>query len=302
MKRLTPFLLVLLFLAVTLAVFGCRPATPTQITAVDDVGRAVYIPQTPTRVVSLAPSITEIMFALGLGDTVVGVTENCDYPEEAKAKPKVGRYFATSLEAILGRDPDLILTDGYDPVWQQLQNWGIAVLVLQPKDIYGIFRDIQVVGKVMKQEKVAVRLVAELQERLNKVVERTARAESKPTVFFELDATNPATPWTGGPGSFVDILISLAGGMNIVKAPGAWVQLSLEELFYADPDIVVLGDYPYVKPQQVGERGGAWPKLTAVESGRVYAISDPNLTSRPGPRIIDGLEELARIIHPELFP
>ncbi|MEE8174737.1 MAG: ABC transporter substrate-binding protein, partial [Dehalococcoidia bacterium] len=201
-----------------------------------------------------------------------------------------------------GRDPDLVLTDGYDPVWQSLQNWDIPVLVLQPKDIYGVFRDIQVIGKVMNQEKVAARLVAELQERLNKVVERTARADSKPTVFYEIDATNPVIPWTGGPGSFVDILISLAGGRNIVETPGAWVQLSLEELFYADPDIVVLGDYPYVKPQQVGERGGIWPMLTAVQSGRVYAISDPSLTSRTGPRIIDGLEELARIIHPELFP
>jgi len=291
-----------LLLAIAVAVSGCRPGAPARITAVDDAGRAVYIEQTPTRVVSLAPSITEILFALDLGDKVAGVTENCDFPEEAKAKPKVGKYFATSAEAILAKNPDLILTDGHDPVGQQLEKTGIPMLVLQPKDIFGIFRDIDLVGKVMNREKEAAKLVAGLQERLNLVADRTARVTSKPTVFYEIDATDPSKPWTAGPGSFVDTLISLAGGKNIVQTPGAWLQLSLEELVSADPDIIVLGDYPYVKPEQVRERGGSWQEVTAVKLGKVYGISDPSLTSRPGPRIIAGLEELARIIHPELFP
>ena len=296
------FVFVLLLMALPVSALSCRSEAAAVITAVDDASRTVYIEQTPQRVVSLSPSITEILFAIGLGDKVVGVTEHCDYPEEAKAKPKVGGYFTTSLEDILDKDPDLILTDGYDPVMQQIEGLGIPMLVLQPEDIDGIFKDIDLVGKVMNKEEEAARLVDSLQQRLDKVAETKASATSSPTVFYEIDATDPTKPWTAGPGSFADILISLAGGSNIVTESGSWLQLSLEKLLSANPDIIILGDYPYVTPKQVEERSGVWQDLTAVNLGKVYAVSDPSLTSRPGPRIIDGLEEIARMIHPELFP
>ena len=296
------FVFVLLLMALPVSALSCRSEAAAVITAVDDASRTVYIEQTPQRVVSLSPSITEILFAIGLGDKVVGVTEHCDYPEAAKAKPKVGGYFTTSLEDILDKDPDLILTDGYDPVMQQIEGLGIPMLVLQPEDIDGIFKDIDLVGKVMNKEEEAARLVDSLQQRLDKVAEIKASATSSPTVFYEIDATDPTKPWTTGPGSFADILISLAGGSNIVTESGSWLQLSLEKLLSANPDIIILGDYPYVTPKQVEERSGVWQDLTAVNLGKVYAVSDPSLTSRPGPRIIDGLEEIARMIHPELFP
>ena len=296
------FVFVLLLMALPVSALSCRSEAAAVITAVDDASRTVYIEQTPQRVVSLSPSITEILFAIGLGDKVVGVTEHCDYPEEARAKPKVGGYFTTSLEDILDKDPDLILTDGYDPVMQQIEGLGIPMLVLQPEDIDGIFKDIDLVGKVMNKEEEAARLVDSLQQRLDKVAEIKASATSSPTVFYEIDATDPTKPWTAGPGSFADILISLAGGSNIVTESGSWLQLSLEKLLSANPDIIILGDYPYVTPEQVEDRSGVWQDLTAVNLGKVYAVSDPSLTSRPGPRIIDGLEEIARMIHPELFP
>ncbi|MCX5990997.1 MAG: ABC transporter substrate-binding protein [Chloroflexi bacterium] len=296
------FVFVLLLMALPISALSCRSEAAAVITAVDDASRTVYIEQTPQRVVSLSPSITEILFAIGLGDKVVGITEHCDYPEAAKAKPKVGGYFTTSLEDILDKDPDLILTDGYDPVMQQIEGLGIPMLVLQPEDIDGIFKDIDLVGKVMNKEEEAARLVDSLQQRLDKVAEIKASATSSPTVFYEIDATDPTKPWTAGPGSFADILISLAGGSNIVTESGSWLQLSLEKLLSANPDIIILGDYPYVTPEQVEERSGVWQDLTAVNLGKVYAVSDPSLTSRPGPRIIDGLEEIARMIHPELFP
>ena len=296
------FVFVLLLMALPVSALSCRSEAAAVITAVDDASRTVYIEQTPQRVVSLSPSITEILFAIGLGDKVVGVTEHCDYPEAARAKPKVGGYFTTSLEDILDKDPDLILTDGYDPVMQQIEGLGIPMLVLQPEDIDGIFKDIDLVGKVMNKEEEAARLVDSLQQRLDKVAETKASATSSPTVFYEIDATDPTKPWTAGPGSFADILISLAGGSNIVTESGSWLQLSLEKLLSANPDIIILGDYPYVTPKQVEERSGVWQDLTAVNLGKVYAVSDPSLTSRPGPRIIDGLEEIARMIHPELFP
>jgi iron complex transport system substrate-binding protein len=300
--RKSILMLVLLALtALPCLLTACNEAA-SPFTVTDDLGREVYIEKTPESVVSLAPSITEILFAVGLGDKVVGVTEHSDYPEGAKAKPQVGRYFAASLESIVEKDPDLILTDGYDPVIEQIKELGIPMLVFQPTGIAGIFQDIRLVGQVMNVEDRAGELVDSLQQRMDTVAELAATATTKPTVFYEIDATDPTKPWTSGPGSFADTMISLAGGQNIVKEGGAWLQINLEKLLSADPDIVILGDYPYVTPEQVKGRAGVWQELPAVKYGRVYAISDPSLTSRPGPRIIDGLEELARIIHPELFP
>jgi len=293
---------VLLVLTIVPGLLMSCNETASPFTVTDDLGREVNIEKTPESVVSLAPSITEMLFALDLGDKVVGVTEHCDYPVAAKDKPKVGGYYTASLESILDQDPDLILTDGYDPVTEQIKERGIPMLVLQPTDISGIFEDIRLVGEVMNVEGEALRLVDSLQRRLDAVARSTANVASPPTVFYEIDASDQAKPWTVGPGSFTDALITLAGGQNILQEGGAYPQVNLERLLDADPDLVILGDYPYVTPQQVKARAGVWQRIPAVKDGRVYAISDPSLTSRPGPRIIDGLEELARIIHPELFP
>jgi len=274
---------------------------PSAFTVTDDLGRQVDIERTPGSIVSLAPSTTEILFALGLGDEVVGVTEACDYPNEAKEKPEVGAYFSTSLECILDHDPVLILTDGYDPVVDQIEGMSIAMIVLQPTDIDGILADIRLIGQVMDVEDEAAELAGNLQRRLDAVAEKTAGVTLKPTVFYEVAATDQTKPWTVGPGSLENTLISLAGGQNIVEEDGAYLQIGLEALLSADPDFVILCDEPHVTPDQVMARAGVWQKLRAVKEQQVYAISDPSLTSRPGPRIIDGLEELARIIHPELF-
>jgi iron complex transport system substrate-binding protein len=273
----------------------------SHFTVTDDLGREIYIEETPEAVVSLAPSITEILFRLDLGEKVVGVTAHCDYPEDAKDKPQVGGYFSTSLESILDQTPDLILADGYDPVIEEIKELGIPLLVLQPTDISGIFKDIKLIGQVMNEEKDAAKLVDSLQQRLDTVAGNTANAADRPTVFYEIDASDQTKPWTVGPGSFADALITLAGGQNVLKEGAAYRQINLESLLSADPDIVILGDYPYVTPEQVMARTGVWQGLPAVKDGRVRAISNPDLTSRPGPRIIDGLEEMARIIHPELF-
>jgi iron complex transport system substrate-binding protein len=295
--------LILVVLALTALIglsTGCNESSsPFPVT--DDLGRQVNIEQTPQSIVSLAPSVTEILFALGLGDKVVGVTEACDYPDEAKEKPKVGGYFSTSLESILDKDPDLILTDGFDPVADQVEEMGIPMLVLQPTDVDGILKDIRLVGQVMNVEGKAGELAESLQQRLDAVTGKTAGVTTRPTVFYEIDASDQTKPWTVGPGSLADSLISLAGGQNILQEGGAYPQINLETLLSADPDLVILGDYPYVTPEQVMARTGVWQQVPAVKNARVYAISDPSLTSRPGPRIIDGLEEMAEIIHPELF-
>lgn len=281
---------------------GTEETTPVSVTITDDLGREVTVEATPASVVSLAPSATEILFALDLGDAVVAVTEACDYPAEARNRPKVGPYYSTSLEMIVDQDPDVVFTDGHDPVGGEVEKLGIPLVVLQPDGIPGVLKDIELAAKVMGAEQEGGRLVAGLQERLDAVAAKAAQAEDRPGVFFEIDASDPVKPWTAGPGSLVDAMIGLAGGRNVVTGGGDWAQIDLEELLSAGPEIILLSDYPYVTPDDVVGRAGAWQELPAVRQNRVYAISDPSLTSRPGPRIIDGLEEMAGILHPELFP
>ena len=277
---------------------------PESISVVDDAGRTVEIVSSPQRIVSLAPSNTEILFALGLGDKVVGVTDFCDYPEEAKSIEKVGGM-EHNLEKIVALNPDLVLAIGGSPAQvekaTEMEKLGLAVLVLEPGDIEGIMANIELVGKATGAEKEASQLVAELRKRFDDIIARAKGAESSPTVFFELDATDPSKPYTPGPGSFIDALISLAGGSNVAaSAKMQWAQLSTEEIIAQDPEVIVLGDAGYgVTVEMVKERPG-WSVITAVKNGAIYPIDDI-LISRPGPRIIDGLEALARIIHPELF-
>jgi iron complex transport system substrate-binding protein len=293
---------ILLALIIVAAVCSsCSSQATVSATIIDDLGRPISIKEIPERIVSLAPSATEILYALDLGDKIVGVTDHCDYPEEAQEKPKMGGYFTTSLETIVAEEPDIIITDGHDPVCQQLENLDIPMVVLQPKDIFGVLRDIELVGEITGKEQKAKELTADLETRINAVAEKTSQVNEKTRVFYEIDASDLTKPWTSGSGSFIHGLITIAGAINIVEASGDWVQLSLEELINTDPDMIILGDYPFVSPEDVKQRPGAWQQLTAVINEEIYSISDPDLTSRSGPRIIDGLEELARIIYPALF-
>lgn len=296
------WLMIILLLAV-----GCAQVRPTvapsAVTVVDDAQRTVEIKGVPERIVSLAPSNTEILFALGLGDKVVGVTDFCDYPEEAKEIEKIG-FVEPNLEKIVDLEPDLVLYIGGAAQLektQTMEDLGLTVLVLTPSDIEGIFVDIELVGRATGSEDKAARLVSELRARMDEVLSRVTQAERKPLVFYELDATDPTRPWTAGPGSFIDTLITMAGGVNLgASAEMEWAEFSTEEVIAQDPEIIILGDANYgVTVESVKERPG-WGVITAVKEGAIYPIDD-NLVSRPGPRIVDGLEELAKIIHPELF-
>jgi len=279
---------------------------PLEIT--DDHGRTVNIAETPERIVSLAPSITEILFALDLGDKVVGVTNYCDYPEELLDKidageiQRVGAPFpGFSLETIVDLEPDVVFAIGEttpDYV-NDLVGLGIPTVILQPHDIAGILRDIELAGEITGKEVEAESLIDEMEAHLVAICTITASATEEPSVFYELDASNPALPWTAGSGTFVDILITLAAGDNIASAVEGWTTFSLEKLIDCDPDMIILGDYPWVSPEDVMAREG-WETLSAVQNGLIYPIN-VDLVSRPGPRIFDGLEELAEIIHPELF-
>jgi len=254
------------------------------------------------RIVSLAPSNTEILFALGLGDRVVGVTEFCDYPEQAQGIEKVGGFMDLSVEKIVSLAPDLVLgIEGVPGVVAKLQEVGIAVLVLQPTDLESIYHTIELVGQAAGAEEAAQALIASMQEKVEAVTAKVQGVEERPKVFYELDATDPAKPYTAGPDTLHDQFIRLAGGVNIAgKADMPWVQFSTEEIISQDPDIIVLGDPNYgVTAEDVAQRPG-WEVITAVRNGAIYPIDD-NLISRPGPRVVQGIETLTRIIHPDQF-
>lgn len=299
MKRLA---LILLAFGVTIALMtACNPVTPPGPGVItDDHGRTVDIAETPERIISLAPSITEILFALGLGDKVVGVTDRCDYPEEALDKPNVGSYFSTSLEAIIAQNPDIVFSDGHDTVGTQLEALGVTMVVLQPQDIAGIYKDIELVGKITGKEVAAEELVTEMEQRVSAVTERTEGVEP-PTVLYVIDASNTSKPWTVGAGSFIDTLIALAGGENIVKVSQDYLQINLEEIVARDPEIIIgtTSHGTISIPDFVNLP--VWKEINAVKEGRIYIIQ-VDLVSKPGPRIVEGLEEIAKIIHPEMFP
>jgi iron complex transport system substrate-binding protein len=283
------------------AISGCKsefqPGTYT-----DDMGREVTIDSVPQRIVSHVPSITEMLFALNLADSIVGVSDYCNYPEEAKQKPSVGNYFDPSIESIVALEPDLVLTDGHSDGIQQLDGLGINYLVIDPKDIDGIFHGIELLGKAIGIEDRAEDLIDDMSA---EIARTTALVQGAPilTVFYIIDASDPNNPWTAGPGSFIDSLITMAGGENVAgDALSAWTQFSIEVLVAADPDIIMVDcshGTAVITPAELREHP-IWREMTAVKEGRIYLV-DGDLVNRSGPRIVDGLEEIARAIHPELF-
>jgi len=280
---------------------GCQPEFVPG-TYIDDMGRGVSIDKVPQRIVSHVPSITETLFALGLGERVVGVSDYCDYPEEAKLKPSVGDYFNPSIERIVALEPDLVLTDGHSESIKGLEALGITFFAIDPQDIDGILEDIELLGKITGVERKAKALVSDMNGSLAQVVSHVENAP-KVRVFYVFDATDLNNPWTAGPGSFVDSLITMAGGENIAaQAQGAWVQFSIEQLVSSDPEIIMIDASmgTAVVSEEELRAHPAWQGVTAVKQDRIYTI-DGDLVNRSGPRIIQGLEDMAEIIHPELF-
>ncbi len=270
------------------------------LTVTDDAKRLVRIDKAPQKIISLAPSNTEILFALGLGKNVVGVTDFCDYPAEVKAITKIGGM-KPNVELIVSLAPDLIVSIGGNPeLVKRFEDLKLPVIVLDPKDVAAVLKDIELVGKVTASTAASSKLVAGMQTRMDAVATKVKGA-ARPKVFYELDATDPAKPYTAGPGSWHDQLIGMAGGANVAgSAKSAWVQFSLEELLKSDPEVVVLGDALFGTTVDAAKQRPGWSGLTAAKRGAIFPIDD-NLVSRPGPRLVDGLEALARILHPEMF-
>jgi len=276
-------------------------------TYTDGLGRKVTLAHPAERVVSLAPSNTEILFAIGAGAQIVGRDSFSDYPAEAKNVPDIGGGLTTlNAEVIVSKQPDLVLATPLTAPEQvaELAKAGLSVYVLpNPKTFDDLYTNLETVGKLSGHENEAASLVATLKARVEAVAAKASTVSTRPIVYYELDATDPSAPYTSGPDTFIDLIIRDAGGENFgANLKGEWVQISIEELLARQPNMILLGDSLYggVTAEMVKARAG-WGALSAVKQGKVFAFDD-NLVSRPGPRLVDGLEAIAHLLHPDMFP
>ena len=276
------------------------PVAHYPLTVADDRGKSITIPAAPARVVSLAPSATEIVFALGAGDRLVAVDDYSDYPAEARALPKLGG-FRTSPERILAYQPDLILAISSGDLAEQLDQRGQPVVVFDPNDLEGVYTDIGLIGALLDREEAARALVERMRARIAAVALKAGGATTRPRVLHEVDATDPARVYVAGPRNFIDSMITLVGGQNVgASAATKFPRFSPEEIVRSDPQVIVLGDARYgATPAAVAVRPG-YAAIDAVRNGRVLPI-DPDIVSRPGPRLVEGVEAYARLVHPEIF-
>lgn len=279
--------------------------SPTPLTFTDASKRTVKLPKPAQRVVSLAPSNTEILFAVGAGKQVVGRDDLSDYPTEAKSVTSIGSTFKKlNTEAVVTLKPDLVLAANLTPAEQvkSLEDLGITVYVLgNPKDFDGLYQNLITVGQMTGHEDEAKKLSESLKTRVKNVTDKIKNATAKPKVFYELDGSDPIKPWTSGPGTFIDTMITVSGGENIGKGlKDQWAQMSSEEIVKQNPDIIVLGDSNYgITAEKVSARAG-WQNIAAVKNKKIFPFN-PDLASRPGPRLVDGLEAMAKVLQPDLF-
>ena len=306
----------LLFFVVGLLILlsACTPTTEMQTRAVetstfsieivDQADRTVTIENIPEKIVSLAPSNTEIMYALGLEDRLVGVTEFCNYPEAAKTKPQVGGYKTVDIEKVVEIQPDLILATNIhvDEVIPELERLGLTAIVLDPTTIDEIIESISLIGRATNKEDEASQLVNNMKARIKIITDKTKSltGAERPRVFYVL-WHDPLT--TVGPDTRIHELIVKAGGESIASdLDEDYPTMSLEAVILADPQVIIADSghgtgspiFDFVSTE------ARFSEVSARQNDRVYVI-ESDLTTRPTPRIVEGLEEMAKMIHPEIF-
>lgn len=277
----------------------------TNITVTDSAGRKLTLNAPPARIVSLAPSTTEIVCAVGGCDKLVGVDSFSDFPAQVKQVAKVSDGFNPNYEQIVAAQPDLVLVAGITApdVIKKLDELKLPFLIVgaETTTFESIQNEIKMVAAALGDAAQADTVIAAMDKKIADVTAKIADAKTKPRVFWEVDATDPAKPYTVGPGSFVAEIIARAGGENIAQgASSPYPQFSAEQIIQANPQVIILSDAAYgVAPESVGKRPG-WDVIDAVKLNQVFPIDD-NLVSRPGPRVAEGLAAAAKLIHPELF-
>jgi iron complex transport system substrate-binding protein len=280
------------------------PTSSAGINLTDGLGRSVILNEAAQRIVSLAPSNTEILFAIGAGEQVVGRDDFSDYPEAAKNIASIGSTFeALNTELIVSMKPDLVLAAEINTPEQvkALEDLGLNVYYLKnPSTLEEMYTNLEIVAQLTGHEEEAATVIEALKVRVAAVDEKILPLSSRISVFYEVDGTDPSKPFTAGKGTFITLLIERAGGTNIASDIDGYPQLSLEQVVAANPAFILLGDAKWgITPESIAQRPG-WANLSAVKNGQVLPFND-DLLSRPGPRMVVGLEELAKLLRPELF-
>ena len=289
-------------LALLAAVAGLNvPATQGSAKSItDQLGRDVAIPASPRRIVSLAPSITEIVFDLGQGHRLVGVTRYSDHPARAAKLPKVGSYVRLDIERIVALNPDLCLAtkDGNPKsVINRLASLKIPVYVVNPHNLDAILETILEIGMILDAGDKAAILTRRMQNRIQRVKSRVSQVENRPRVFVQI-GVSPIV--SAGTDTFIHELIKLAGGQNLAEGRVAYPRFSREQVLALEPEIFIITSMARQAAfEQVKAEWRRWPNMPAVRNERIYLV-DSDLFDRPSPRLVTGLEILARLIHPEL--
>ncbi len=275
--------------------FLSQPSTVAQISLNDDLARVISLTSTPTRIISLAPSITETLFSVGAGKQVAGVTDYCNYPAEARQKPHVGGVINPSIETIISLAPDLIILSMEGNVredFAKLVSLGIPVFVTNPRNLSGIYKSISDLGRLTGHSARAETLVTALKAR-----ERTIaapmhlRVEQKVMLIVSLQPLIVA-----GSRTFIAELMELAGGLNIARtSPGTYPTYSRESVVAENPDVIIAMSDAVKSTAELLEAYPEWAQLSAVKNQKVFRI-DSDIISRPGPRALEGLEALHSMI------
>ncbi|CAM3649661.1 ABC transporter substrate-binding protein [Cohnella lubricantis] len=277
--------------------------TTYPLTVTDAQGRSFTFEQAPERIISTSPAETEILFALGLGDKVVGVSDYDDYPAETKDKPKIGDVIKPNEETLVSLTPDLVITGLSMPedVADRIRSLNLKLYRNIPRTMDDVMETIAQFGLITDRQAEADALIASMKADIQKVKDAVAAVapEDRKKVYVEI-----APGWTVGQGEFLDELISVAGGVNVAGDTTGWSEISEEKIVQSNPDVILyaadLVDYETGKPLEDIIRGrSGWEKIAAIEEDRVIGL-DENILSRPGPRITQGLLDVAKAIYPDL--
>lgn len=261
----------------------------------------VSVPDNPEHVVSLAPSITEIIFALGEGGRLKGVTQHCDFPAAARTLPKIGSYVHLDLEKIVALKPDLCIAvrDGNPrSAVERLEALGIPVYAVDPRQLDTVADTILEIGRLLNATPKAQCLANEMRSRIERVKARVAGAQGKPGVFSQIGIVPIVS---AGSNTLMHELITAAGGRNLADGPTSYPRFSREQVLALQPEVIIITSMTRgADLDQVREEWKQFDSLPAVRNKRIFLV-DANLFDRATPRLIEGLETLAGIIHPELF-
>jgi iron complex transport system substrate-binding protein len=277
--------------------------TEYPLSVTDSTGQTFVMAKAPERIVSMSPAETEILFALGLGDKLYGVSDFCDYPEAAKTKPKVGGIRNPNTEAVLGASPDLVMggisTD--EGTVAKLRELGLTVYKAEPDNLEDVMNNILTIGKLTDTQEQAEKLVQSMKDDKQRVVNavKGLTPEQKLKVYMEF-----SPGWTVGKGEYMHEMIELSGAVNIASDVAGWNKINEEKIIQDNPDVILftkdlIDNKTKLPLEEIIKTRSGWDKIVAIQKGRLHGL-DQNILSRPGPRIMEGLINMAKAVYPDL--